>query len=372
MRLNNFIYILYSTYFIFGILILIGYYFQFKKEIKHTLSQELNIELNNLVVIIPFRNEESNLDKLIKSIENLSILPSNFLFVNDHSSDNSVDQIKQLSSRIPYEILSLPNLKQGKKEAIRLGIKHQKSDYNLTWDADIEVPKNYFNKLKQLRKYDLYILPIKMIGKNFKENYFESDHAITNAINTSISGWKRPFIASGANLLFKQESFFKADRFDSHSHLASGDDLFLLRDFRYNKNSIHLITDSDLTVTTNSPKSINEFINQRLRWIGKGKEVNDNLSNSLAILSLTFNLLFIYLLLFYAFQLKWEVVILFFSLKSIIDQTVYLPYFMKINRLKTWITLPVFSLIQPIYLFVLSILIFVYQPIWKNRKVRIK
>ena len=372
MRLNNFIYILYSIYFIFGILILIGYYFQFKKEIKHTLSQELNIELNNLVVIIPFRNEESNLDKLIKSIENLSILPSNFLFVNDHSSDNSVDQIKQFSSRIPYEILSLPKLKQGKKEAIRLGINHLKCDYNLTWDADIEVPTNYFKKIEQLPNSDLFILPIKMIGENLKENYFESDHAITNAINTSISGWKRPFIASGANLLFKQESFFKADRFDSHSHLASGDDLFLLRDFRNNKNSIDLITDCDLTVTTRSPKTINEFINQRLRWIGKGKEVNDKLSNSLAILSLTFNLLFIYLLLFYAFQLKWEEVILFFSLKSIIDQTVYLPYFMKINRLKTWITLPVYSLIQPIYLFVLSILIFVYQPSWKKRKVRIK
>ena len=148
--MNNFIYILYSIYFIFGILILIGYYFQLKKEIKHTLSQELNIELNNLVVIIPFRNEESNLDKLIKSIENLSILPSNFLFVNDHSSDNSVDQIKQFSSRITYEIVSLPKLKQGKKEAIRLGINHLKCDYNLTWDADIEVPTNYFKKIGEV------------------------------------------------------------------------------------------------------------------------------------------------------------------------------------------------------------------------------
>ncbi len=346
---------------------------QSKKEKKQTLSKtEDTIELSKLVVIIPFRNEERNLDKLIQSIEKLSNLPSNFLFVNDHSFDNSIDKIKQLSSRIPYEILSLPPSKQGKKEAIRFGINHQICDYNLTWDADIEVQSTYFNKLQQLPKSDLYILPIKMIGNGFIKNYFESDHAIANAINTSISGWIRPFIASGANLLFKQESFLKADQFQSHSHLASGDDLFLLRDFRNNKSTIKLITDSDFTVKTDAPISMKAFINQRLRWIGKGKEVNDQLSNMLALLSLTFNLVFIFLFVYFSALLNWETTFLLFALKSIIDLAVYLPYFIKIKRLKTWIVLPLYSLFQPLYLLALSVLIFVYQPNWKSRKIRIK
>lgn len=370
--MNNFIYILYSIYSSFGIGILIGYYLQKKKEKNQYLSKAETIDLNKLVVIIPFRNEESNLDKLIQSIENLSTFPLNFLFVNDHSSDNSIDKIKQLSSKIQYEILSLPQTKQGKKEAIRLGINHQKSDYNLTWDADIEVHSTYFNKLALLPTSDLYILPIKMIGNSFKENYFESDHAIANAINTSISGWNRPFIASGANLLFNQDSFFKVDQFNSHSHLASGDDLFLLRDFRNNKKAINLITDRDLTVNTDAPNSIKEFIHQRLRWIGKGKKVNDQLSNSLALLSLTFNLVFIFLFVYFLALLNWQTTFLLFGLKSFIDLNVYLPYFIKIKRLKTWIALPLYSLIQPLYLIALSVLIFVYQPKWKNRKISIR
>ncbi len=372
MKLNNFIHILYSIYSLLGIGILIGYYLQSKKVKKRILLKEETIDLNNLVVIIPFRNEENNLDKLIESIEKLSHLPSQFLFINDHSSDNSIDKINQLCSRIPYEILSLPFSKSGKKEAIRLGINHIKCDYILTWDADIEVPTNYFKKIELLPKSDLHILPIKMIGENFKENYFESDHAITNAINNSISGWKRPFIASGANLLFRQESFFKADQYHNHSHIASGDDLFLLRDFREKNFSINLSNESELTVITNSPKTINEFINQRLRWIGKGKEVNDNLSNSLAFTTLIFNVLIFSILSYYIFTSKWEIVLLYFGLKSIIDLVVYLPYFLKIRRLKTWIVLPFYSIIQPIYLITLSVLLFVYQPNWKNRKIQIK
>ncbi len=351
--------------------ILIGYYLQSKKEKKNNLSEESKINLDELIVIIPFRNEENNLEKLINSIENLDSLPLKFLFIDDHSTDNSIQKINKLTSRIPYEILSLPESKKGKKEAIRFGVNHQKCDFNLTWDADIEIPNHYFIKIAELQDLDLYVLPVIMKGQKVIENYFESDHAITNAINTAVSGLSRPFIASGANLLIKQKSFFEVDGYQSHSHISSGDDLFLLRDFRNNNKKIALSTDKNLAVTTNTPTTINEFFNQRLRWIGKGKKVNDNLSNGLAVIAFIINMIFLVIFCYYLFQLNWNQLITFFLLKSTIDLIVYFPYFQKINRLKTCISLPLYALIQPIYLIILCILLITYEPKWKDRKVNI-
>ena len=364
--MNNYIYILFSIYSLLGITILFGYAFQIKKEEKYTF--EKHIDINELIVIIPFRNEELRIKKLIDCINNLTLIPRKFIFVNDHSEDNSIKIINNLNSTIPYEIINLASSFKGKKAAIRHAISHQESEYNLTWDADISLESSYFEYVKKIQKKDLHILPVIMKGADFQGNYFESDYSIANAINSSVSGWKRPFLASGANLLFNQKTFIETDNYSSHSHIPSGDDMFLLRDFRLKNKEIELIGSKNLAVITESPQTISEFLQQRLRWIKKGPEVNDNLSNSLAILSLIFNLCFISNYTYLLFQKEWKLFLICFGIKSTIDLLVYLPYFYKIRRLKTWIELPLFALIQPFYLSTLLVMMLFYKPSWKGRK----
>ena len=349
-----------------GIAILFGYAFQIKKEEKDTFKKY--IDINELIVIIPFRNEELRIKNLIDCINNLTLIPRKFIFVNDHSEDNSIDIINNLKTNIPFEIINLTNSLKGKKAAIRYAIKYQESEYNLTWDADISFEPSYFEYVKKIQKKDLHILPVIMKGVDFQGNYFESDYSIANAINTSVSGWKRPFLASGANLLFNQKTFIETDNYSSHSHIPSGDDMFLLRDFRLNNKEIELISSKNLAVTTETPQSISEFFQQRLRWINKNPEINDQLSNSLAILSLIFNLSFISTYTYLLFQKEWKLFFIYFGIKSIIDLIVYLPYFIRTRRLKTWIELPLFSLIQPFYLSILFAMMLFYKPSWKGRK----
>ena len=337
-----------------------------KKEEKDTSKK--HIDINELIVIIPFRNEELRIKNLIDCINNLTLIPRKFIFVNDHSEDNSIDIINHLKSTIPFEIINLTSSLKGKKAAIRYAITYQESEYNLTWDADISLEPSYFEYLKKIQKKDLHILPVIMKGVDFQGNYFESDYSIANAINTSVSGWKRPFLASGANLLFNQKTFIETDNYSSHSHISSGDDMFLLRDFRLNNKEIELISSKNLAVITESPQTISEFLQQRLRWINKGPETHDHLSNSLATLSITFNLCFISTYTYLLFQKEWKLFLICFGIKSTIDLLVYLPYFYKIRRLKTWIKLPLFALIQPFYLSTLLVMMLFYKPSWKGRK----
>lgn len=356
-------------YAILGSLVLLGYMLQLRKESKYYSTEKKNIDLTDLVVIIPFRNESSRIESLIDSINHLNTYPKSFLFINDHSTDNTVSKISRLYESIPYEILDLRDSIQGKKSAIQFGVKYLKADYNLTWDADISFSKNYFNQVERLPQKDLYILPVVMKGQNLPQLFYESDHAIANALNISLSGLFRPFLASGANLLFKQESYLNHHQLNKHIHIASGDDLFLLNDLRKSKRDILLITNQQLIVSTPSPSSFKEFIEQRLRWISKGNKVGDQLSNSLAILSLFFNLFFYSTYLYLACKELWLLLIFTFSCKTIIDQIVYAPYFIMIKRICTWLLLPIFSIIQPVYLLILLVLIFSYKISWKDRKI---
>lgn len=367
--MNELINILLFIYAILGSILLLGFVLQKKKESTCFTDKKEKIHLDDLIIIIPFRNEQDRISPLIESIKQLANHPQKFVFVNDHSTDDTVSKIHALKEKVPYEILDLPIHLQGKKQAIQFGIKHSISEYTLTWDADISFPSNYFRGIEQLEKKDLYILPVIMKGHTVKELFFESDHAIANAINASVSGLYRPFLASGANLLFKQDCYLQYHQLDKHIHIASGDDLFLLRDFRENKKDIQLLTNHNLSITTESPTSFKEFINQRLRWISKGNEVGDQLSNVLAILSLLFNLAFYSIYIFLIYKQSWQFLIFIFGCKMIIDQIVYLSYFIKINRIITWMLLPLFSIIQPVYLLVLVAMLPFYKTKWKGRRV---
>jgi len=367
--LNNFALFLTIIYSIFGIGICIGYFFEFKKEKKWLNSTNDKIDLQKLIVLIPFRNEEFRIKQLIQDINLLKITPKKFIFIDDHSNDSTVVEIKKLKTSILYEILYLPNELEGKKHAIRFGIQHEESDYNLTWDADISIAPEYFQHIQQLPESVLIILPVKMTGTTLKELFFEFDHSFANAINTSVAGLKRPFLASGANLLFNQKIFIKNDSFSSHKQFASGDDMYLLRDFRNEKQEIHLISSENFAVSTQTPTTWKDFFKQRLRWIGKGKDINDQLSNGLALTSLLFNCSFHSLFFYLLVTLRIQELVFYFSIKTLLDLSVYSIYCNRIKRFSTTALLPFFSIIQPVYILLLTLLLFLYKPKWKNREI---
>jgi biofilm PGA synthesis N-glycosyltransferase PgaC len=350
-----------SIYAVLGVLVLIG----FKKQFSKSKIGTVFISLDQISVVIPFRNEAENLTKLIDSINRQSRFPKHIYFVNDHSEDDGISLIYDV--KCDFSILEMPKNSFGKKEAIRFAVSYLKTDYVLTLDSDIEFNDVYFESLEKLYNNDLLILPVIMKGKNFVQKLFELDFALSNAMNTSVSGLFRPFLASGANLLFKRSSFLKYDSFENHRTIASGDDIFLLSDFRKNNCSIELVSEMSFSVSTATPLSVKDFINQRLRWIGKGNKVGDQLSNGLAVIAAMIHIGFSILLVLEITHHKWIELILVVGLKMMLESIVYFPYFKNIKRLKTWAMLPISTFIYPIYIVVLMVLLPVLKPKWKNR-----
>lgn len=358
--------------FLLGILVFCGFFIQSKKELGYK-RQEFNLDsklicLSELVVIIPFRNEEKRIECLLKSILESNELPKEFIFVNDHSSDGSFDLIAKKLIGIPHRLLELPEDQEGKKRAIRYAIEQSSSDYILSYDADIEFNPNYFTKLKTLSEADLYILPAILKAKKFHEHLYEVDLILVNAANCGIAGLKRPIMASGANLLYKRDAFEKYDNFESHSHMPSGDDIYLLRDFRKQNAVIRLITDTTFSIETETPQSLKEFFNQRLRWIAKTGDVKDNLSTYLAIIQVVLTFCFVLIAGILAFNCEWKMFMVCYILKTSVDMLIFLPYFNRIKRMKSWLFIPIYELLFPLYSLVILCAMYLYKPVWKGRR----
>jgi biofilm PGA synthesis N-glycosyltransferase PgaC len=344
----------------------IGLTMQWKKE-RNYLYKKNKIKLSEITVIIPFRNEGKRISELLQSFLKSTQLPAKVIFIDDHSEDESVSIIQHTLSNFPFEILKAKHEEFGKKKALRIGIEAVETPYFLTLDADVAFAKNYFEQFEKLTPADLYILPAVLISKRWFEHFFEVDLLLVNALNTGLSGLKRPIIASGANLLVRKSAFEQYDCYETHAHIPSGDDIYLLRDFRNANADIRVCTIPSFQVTTETPQSFSEFIHQRLRWVAKTGDVNDHLSTTLALIQLILTIGFFGILTYLIIQFNYYLAGLTFAFKISIDMLLFLPFFYRFKRITAWWILTIYQLIFPFYNVLILILLPFFKPVWKGR-----
>jgi len=350
----------------FGVVVLGSFRYQKKRNAK-TFGR---IQLNDLTLIVPFRNEEENLPEFLQCLRQSGLLPKEIIFVNDHSEDHSVAVVLGQQDRIPFTILHLPPSRFGKKLAIREALERVGTAYVLTMDADVTFNPSYFSNLNQLPQADLWILPVILTAKNNWRALLEVDLHVINAINVGLYGWYRPIIASGANLLFSFDAFHSADDFSSHAHIPSGDDIFLLRDFRKAKKKVRMMVEPAYAVYSDVPKKLSDFLHQRLRWIAKTGRVKDHFSSFLGVVQSLFSIAFVALCINALYQKDVGGVMILLFGKSLLEMVCYAPYFFKFKRFSAWLFFPVFQFTFPLYNLLLLILIPFFTPIWKGRNAK--
>lgn len=354
-----------------GSVVAVGFSIQKTKE-KNYLKPSTRISSTQISVLIPFRNEATRISVLLDSIAGLSKYPQEFVFIDDHSNDSSVELIREKLVDAPVRILHLPEGKSGKKEALRYGIEQSNSRYILTWDADIEVCSDYFSSLENLEEADIYVLPAVLEGKNVCQRFYEMDVVLANAVNAGLAGLRRPIFASGANLLYRRDSYEQVENFESHKHIASGDDTYLLRDFRLAGKDVRLVSAATFAVRTETPQSFREFINQRLRWIGKTGNLKDQLATCTSIFQFVLSLGYVGLLIIGLAKGNWDLFWMIYLLKCLLDFGLFAPYFHRIERLGSALLLPIYELLFPVYNLLLLVLLLVYKPKWKGRAIYTK
>jgi len=226
-------------------------------------------------VVVAARNEEKNIEILLKSLSDLKHDSTMFeiILVDDDSIDNTRSIMEKYSSEhnnwnVLYHRKSSGSLK-GKKGALALGIENSKGEIILTTDADCFVPENWIKSMIGCFKPDVGMVlghsPVRR-QKGFFNILQRFDTICESAIAAASSYINKPTHSNGRNLAFRKKTFLEVGGYNKISQISTGDDFFLSKiistatkwKFIYN-------TDPNSFVTTKPERFGKKYIHQQLR-----------------------------------------------------------------------------------------------------------
>ncbi len=109
----------------------------------------------NLDIIVPVYNEEKSIKIFADTVNN--VLKDNFnwkiIFVDDGSTDNTLDEIKKLDGEISYISFSR---NFGKESAIYAGLKYSSAEFVILMDVDLQDPVEFIPEMfNYIDKWDM-------------------------------------------------------------------------------------------------------------------------------------------------------------------------------------------------------------------------
>lgn len=188
-------------------------------------------------VIIPMRNEETNIKNLLSYLL-LQNYPHNLfeiIVIDDHSSDNSLQEALNIKSNIIRTII-LPEGLTGKKKAIQYGIDQSNGDLILTCDADCVITNNWIvSHVSYHEKFSPVMLsgPVSGIYNHGFSKIQSLEMFGLMGSTAGAAALSHNIMCNGANLSFKKEIYPEIRQIYNHN-ISSGDDMFILQQLKKN------------------------------------------------------------------------------------------------------------------------------------------
>jgi biofilm PGA synthesis N-glycosyltransferase PgaC len=333
-----------------------------------------SISSDKVTVVIPARNEASNIGRCLDSLLQQS-LPSNqfeIIVVDDGSADDTAAIVKTYSNK-GVRLLQLNDEVGGKKAALSKGIAAATHAIIITTDADCTYQKNWLNTLLNYRsEHDAVFIaaPVKYTKENnFLERFQSLDFLALQGITIAAVSKHLFNMCNGANLLYTKEAFEKVNGFEGIDKIPTGDDMLLMEkiDAAY-PGKVKYCFSQEAIVETLPAKGLKAFIQQRIRWASKStKYKNTKIKIVLLMVYLVnLSLLSFTLMSFYDFEYLKSALLLLL-LKTIFEYT----FMIRVARFfnKEYL-LPWFIVAQPfhiIYTTLSASLSFFKSYEWKGR-----
>lgn len=117
--------------------------------------------VKDISIVLPVYNEENNLpilySELLSVIDDIKLINYEFIFINDGSSDNSLNIIKGFAEQNPHVKYIDLNRNFGQQIALTAGIDKANSKYVVIMDSDLQDPPEVIRDLylKALEGYDV-------------------------------------------------------------------------------------------------------------------------------------------------------------------------------------------------------------------------
>lgn len=331
---------------------------------------------NGISVIVAFRNECQNLPKLIASLE-AQDLPRELwevILVDDGSTDDGVEVVKERLNQIPLKLLVLPTGQTGKKQALLHGLSVAKFDTIVFTDADcIPGPRWLSTIAGEMGKYHLVQGEVKpQLERGSLLSRFEAlDYLSLMAVSAASFSIGRPVIASSANLAFKRSAIM-VDAKTLRTDIASGDDMFLLHHAKAIPGlQSKFLASPHIAVHTAFGGGVVGFLARRSRWASKALAYTDldTLFLSVLVFAVNFWISLLFVLSFtHAVDMALPVTML--ATKTLVDFPFLAYYLFKTQQQKLLAVFIPLQIVYPFYISFTALAGLLKVTGWKGRTVR--
>jgi biofilm PGA synthesis N-glycosyltransferase PgaC len=262
-----------------GYLLLVGQYWHHWCRLPF-IQQKIDFQPNTAIsVIIAARNEAAHIAACLTSVTACEY-PAHLLeiiVVDDGSSDATGavvnDFMAYLSKPIAIRLIQ-PQEGSGKKNAIHTGIRHAAHPYIACTDADCEVPAQWLLLLAQvfeIQQPKLIAGPVVFHREKKLVDWFQTLDllGLMGVTGAGIQS-RSQHLANGANIAYPKAVFEAVGGFEGNTHIASGDDLFLVQKIAHKwPGSIVFLKNPAATIRTLPMPDWRSLISQRIRWGSK-------------------------------------------------------------------------------------------------------
>lgn len=356
--------------------ILIIYYWLAWRSIPYFIPTQLSPS-TKISVIIPARNEESNIRNVLEALENQTYPRKYFevIVVDDHSSDHTAQIVREFEN-VKLILLTDDDINSYKKKAIETGIAAASGELIVATDADcIPLPLWLMSiaAFKDENNSVFIAAPVSVDCNNRIVEIFQSiDFMVLQGITGAAVYKKSMAMCNGANLAYEKRVFNDAGGFKGIDKIASGDDMLLMHKIRsLYPDRTHYLKSKNAIVSTPALKTWKAFFNQRIRWASKATYYDDK--KIFLVLLLVYLLNFSFLVIAVAGFFCWYYWLWLagaLALKTIVEY----PFFISVARFfnKAW-AIRMFFFFQPLHISytIMSGLFSQFGKYeWKGRKVK--
>jgi glycosyltransferase involved in cell wall biosynthesis len=226
-------------------------------------------------IIIPARNESAHVVACIQAIQTCEYPKECYeiILIDDHSTDDTAEKIRNFADS-GVRMYTLPEGKTGKKEAISYGVSMARHAHIICTDADCVPGKDWIKSHaaafsnQEVHLTTGIVMPLR---ENTVLDHFQwMDFAATMVLTAAGIKYKAWFLANGANFGFTKDFFYQAGGYSGNSHIASGDDVFMIQKAAaIDPNKIVFVKSQTGLVITQPVSSWTALCEQRKRWATK-------------------------------------------------------------------------------------------------------
>jgi len=255
-------------------------------------------------VVIPARNEEHHIGRLLDSLNWQTVDHANFevIIVDDHSEDGTAQVVADFAAKHPELNLLMidagDNTESPKKKAIEAAVGIAKGDLLITMDADGTVGPAWLGGMVSVFQHESVELaagPVRMKPVRGAFEYMQAFEFLSLiGSGMAMAGLGEHILANGANLAFTRNAYQMSASATPLHKRASGDDIQMLMAVKkQHRGAIRFISDPNCFVNTRPQRSLWEFFQQRKRWASKAKSGYDAWNSVISLWVFFFNFLLI-------------------------------------------------------------------------------